>query len=249
VALLDMAPGISDFTIAGNAVRPVSSLAAFTPARTSRDGIKRGLIGKLLNGAGTLLVIGAVLVFLFLAVGPRFLGYQTATMLTGSMAPSIVPGDVVVTTQQPVSGVTVGDVISYHIPVEDHRVETHRVVEVTTNPDGTTAVRTKGDANEAVDPWIATLEGDYLYEEAFVIPGIGNIIRVLRTPAVSTILVYGAPTVLVLGLLSMIWSRPATKNDTNDNADADADVDSDTENIVAATSGTDPDARSARKAS
>lgn len=155
-------------------------------------------------------MIVAVIAVLFFAIGPRFLGYQTATMLTGSMAPGIMPGDVVVTTLQPVSEIEVGDVISYHIPVEDHRVETHRVIEVVRGADGSTAVRTKGDANEAVDPWVATLDGDYVYEQAFIIPGIGEVIRTLRTPIVSTILVYGAPAVLVVGLLTMIWGRPAT---------------------------------------
>ncbi|WP_197060598.1 signal peptidase I [Arthrobacter sp. L77] len=149
---------------------------------------------------GTSLVIGAILAFLFLAIGPRFLGYQAATMLTGSIAPSIVPSDVVVTTRQPVADVQV---------VEDHRVETHRVIEVITNADGTTAVRTKGDANEAVDPWIATLDGDHVHEQAFIIPGLGEAIRALRTPIVGTALVYGAPAVLVVGLLAMIGGRPA----------------------------------------
>ncbi|WP_235436548.1 signal peptidase I [Arthrobacter sp. RIT-PI-e] len=162
---------------------------------------------------GTVVVVAAVLVFLFLAVGPRFLGYQTATMLTGSMAPGIVPGDVVVTTRQPVSEIAVGDVISYHIPVEDNRVETHRIIEVIANEDGTTAIRTKGDANEAVDPWTATLEGDYYYREAFSIPAVGNVIRALREPAVRSVLVYGAPAVLVAGALATIWARPTRKDD------------------------------------
>ena len=48
------------------------------------------------RAAVTILLIVAALVFLFLAVGPRFLNYQTSTMLTGSMSPGINPGDVVV---------------------------------------------------------------------------------------------------------------------------------------------------------
>jgi signal peptidase len=243
VALITLTPGIDGFPTSVDAVpdaarstpaaAPVSPPVASRAAVASADGSPavpsapaarrpvspaRRVLGALLNGAGTLLVIAAIMAFLFLAVGPRFLGYQTATMLTGSMAPSIVPGDVVVTTEQPVAAVEVGDVISYHIPVEDHRVETHRVVEVITNPDGTTAVRTKGDANEAADPWVATLDGDHVYQQAFVIPVIGEAIRALRTPIVSDALVYGAPAVLVIGLLTMIWSRPAPTTDDNTGA-------------------------------
>ncbi|WP_240615158.1 signal peptidase I [Arthrobacter ruber] len=163
---------------------------------------------RLASLLGTLLMVVAVVAVLFFAIGPRFFGYQTATMLTGSMAPDIMPGDVVVTTLQPVGEVAVGDVISYHIPVEDHRVETHRVIEVVRGADGSTAVRTKGDANESVDPWLATLDGDSVYEATAVIPEVGNVIRALRTPAVSHVLVYGIPAVLVGSLLLMIWSRP-----------------------------------------
>lgn len=237
VALLTLTPGIDGFPTTddtrptsvdrpatsgstGSTGEPGGTLVAAGPAvpivpGARVDSMRRRFFVRALNVAGTVLVIGAILVFLFLAVGPRFFGYQTATMLTGSMAPSIVPGDVVVTTAQPVNEVAVGDVISYHIPVEDHRVETHRVTEVIVNADGSTAVRTKGDANEAADPWIATLDGDHVYEQAFIIPGVGDIIRTLRTPVVSNALVYGAPAVLVIGLLTMIWSRPAA--DTADN--------------------------------
>ncbi|THJ68803.1 signal peptidase I [Arthrobacter echini] len=169
-------------------------------------------------------MITAIAAVLFFAIGPRFFGYQTATMLTGSMAPEIMPGDVVVTTLQPVSEVAVGDVISYHIPVEDHRVETHRVIEVIRDTDGTTAVRTKGDANESVDPWTATLEGDHVYEARAVIPEVGSVIRALRTPIVSQLLVYGVPAVLVGGLLLMIWSRPKDDDATTPVAPAPTDA-------------------------
>jgi signal peptidase I len=175
--------------------------------------VRTSLWKRLGNLFGTLLMIVAIIAVLFFAIGPRFLGYQTATMLTGSMAPEIMPGDVVVTTLQPVSGIAVGDVISYHIPVEDHRVETHRVTEVIRGADGSTAVRTQGDANEAVDPWVATLDGDHVYGATAVIPEVGNVIRALRTPIVSQVLMYGVPAVLVGALLLIIWSRPEDEDD------------------------------------
>ncbi len=68
-------------------------------------------------------------------------------------------------------------------------------------------VQTKGDANEAVDPWMATLEGDTAYQLRAVIPEVGHVIHALRTPAVSTTLVYGAPALVAGWLLLTIW-RP-----------------------------------------
>ena len=153
------------------------------------------------------LLTSAVAVFLFLAVGPRFLGYQTSTMLTGSMAPLINPGDVVVTVDTPASELNVGDVITYHIPVDDHRVETHRIIDITRSADGTTTVRTKGDANNGADPWAATLTGSHADRHAFTVPYLGHAIRALREPMMLNTLMYGAPAAAVLMLLTAIWRK------------------------------------------
>lgn len=153
------------------------------------------------------MVAVAVAAFLFLAVGPRVFGYQTSTMLTGSMSPLINPGDVVVTVPTPVSEIGAGDIITYRIPVEDHRVETHRVTDVLTNKDGTTAVRTKGDANRGADPWTATLQGATVDRHVLTVPYVGQAIRTLRQPLVLNTLMYGAPAVLVIGLLGSIWRK------------------------------------------
>ena len=153
----------------------------------------------------------AVVAFAGLAVGPHVLGYRTMTMLTDSMAPEIETGDVTVVTPLAVSELTEGMVITYHIPVEDHRVVTHRVVSVEHGQNGTVTVQTKGDNNESVDPWLATLEGDTAYQVRAVIPGVGSVIQVLRTPVVSQALTYGATGLVASWLLLSIW-RP-TKNE------------------------------------
>jgi signal peptidase len=154
------------------------------------------------------IVAVAIVTFAGLAIGPHVLGYRTLTMLTGSMAPEINPGDVVVTTPIDVSEVTTGMVITYHIPVEDHHVISHRVVSVEHAPDGTVTVQTKGDANEAVDPWKATLGGDTAYRVRAVVPMLGHAIEWLRTPIVAVLLKYGATALVAGWLLLSIW-RPA----------------------------------------
>src|SRR3954452_14875481 len=107
-----------------------------------------------------LVLVIAVAVFALLAVGPHLLGYRTMTMLTGSMTGTIDGSDVTVVTALPVEDVEPGMVITYHIPIDDHHVVTHRVVSATHNADGTVTVQTKGDANDAADPWQAVLQGD-----------------------------------------------------------------------------------------
>jgi signal peptidase I len=172
--------------IAGTARRYVGLVAPW---------LVRGLLGL------------AVLTFALLAVGPHVLGYRTMTMLTGSMAPEINPGDVTIVTPIAISEVTEGMVITYHRPIEDHSLVTHRVISVETAPDGSVSVQTKGDANEAADPWTATLKGDTAYQVRAVVPVLGHVIQALRAPVVTQALLYGAPTLLVGWLLLTIW-RP-----------------------------------------
>ena len=101
-------------------------------------------------------------------------------------------------------------IIAYHIPIDDHHLVSHRVVSVEHGADGSVTVETKGDANEAVDPWQAVLQGDTAYQVRAVVPELGHAIQALRTPVVSQALVYGAPALLAVWLLLSIW-RPATE--------------------------------------
>jgi signal peptidase len=185
--------------------------ATTVPAADGTPSRFRRVAGKAAKGIGVGMLVLAALVFVLLAIGPRILGYQTSTMLTGSMAPLINPGDVVVTVPTPITDIKVGDIITYHIPVEDQRVETHRITEITTTADGGIAVQTKGDANNGIDPWIATLQNTTVDKQIATIPGVGNAIRTLREPIVMNTLMYGAPAILVIGMLASIWTKDPKK--------------------------------------
>jgi len=191
------------------AVVPVRRPGAALALRPTATPHLRAALAATARWASAALVAVAVLAFAVLAAGPHLLGYRTMTMLTSSMTPGIDPGDVVVSTALDVRDVTPGMVISYHIPVDDHRVVTHRVVSVEHGADGGVTVRTKGDANDAVDPWTATLLGDTAYQVRAVLPGLGHAVRALRTPGVSQALVYGAPVLLAGWLILGLW-RPAS---------------------------------------
>jgi len=185
-AAAQLPPAVDTRSIAGRAAQIMGRMAPW---------LVRGLMGL------------AVLVFAVLAVGPHLLGYRTMTMLTASMAPEIDPGDVTIVTPIAISEVTEGMVITYHKPIEDLSLVTHRVVSVDTEAENNETVQTKGDANEAIDPWTATLEGDTAYEVRAVIPELGHLIQALRTPVITQVLLYGAPALLAGWLLLSIW-RP-----------------------------------------
>jgi signal peptidase I len=198
-------PPVTGPATAGRGTAPVLRRAAAATARWTT----RALVGI------------AVLAFAGLAIGPHLFSYQTMTMLTGSMAPAIDPGDVVITTPLAVDDVTEGMIISYHIPIDDHRVVTHRVVTVDHAADGTVSVTTKGDANDHTDPWTAVLQGDTAYQVQAVVPELGHLITALRTPAISHLLVYGAPALLAAWLLLTIW-RPTPDDHTDERTPSEA---------------------------
>lgn len=198
-----------------------------TPSRTTprrlaatEPVVRRSLPRRLAGLGANLLMLVCLAVFVLLAVGPHVFGYRTSTMLTGSMEPGIMPGDVVVTVEKPATELAVGDVISYHIPIEDHRVETHRVVEVKTKNDGSIVFRTQGDANENDDPWTATIQGDTVWEMKAVVPKLGTVIRVLRAPAIQHGIFWIAFGGLLLLGLSTIWGKKpeVSENDTDEPA-------------------------------
>jgi signal peptidase len=200
----------------------VAQAVTATDAAAPRS-LARRLLGLTANAALAL----CVLAFFLIALGPHLFGYRTATMLTGSMEPGIMPGDVVVTVPKPAADVKIGDVISYQIPVEDHRVETHRITKVVHHKDGTISIQTKGDNNPGVDPWTATLAGDTVWEMTAVVPKLGSAIRMLRSPAVQHGVFWIAFGGLLLLGMSIIWGSSEEDEDSPDGPDAQDDDDLD----------------------
>jgi signal peptidase I len=196
---------------------PATLLPTCRTLRAPLTGINPPAVRHLLRGlnmTANLLATVAMLAFAGLALGPQFLGYRTQTMLTGSMAPRIETGDVLVAREVPAHDLAVGDVISYHIPIGDHRVESHRVVSIAPAPGGGLLVRTKGDANSAVDPWTALIDTDTVLKMDFVIPRIGTVIRVLRQPGIAPALHFGAPALFAVLILYSIWTRDEARSRT-----------------------------------
>jgi signal peptidase I len=142
-----------------------------------------------------------------LALVPRTGWYRPVTVLSGSMKPAFAPGDIVVVTPEPVEDVRAGQVISYRIPVGDHHVQTHRVIEVVRGGPHP-LVRTKGDANAAPDPWTARLHGTTAWRVRAVLPKLGWVVFWFRSPLVHSLTVLLAPLLLALLGVLQIWRRP-----------------------------------------
>ena len=159
--------------------------------------------GVVLAGAGLLVAVG---------IGPRTGRYRTLTVLSGSMTPGIPIGSVLVVTPERPDRMRVGQVVTYAIPVDNHRVVSHRVVKILEG--GSRPVfQTKGDANDAPDPWIAQVNDRQVWRVRYVIPHLGAALQWLRRPAVHTATVLVAPAVVAVSVLVGIWRRDSDEGE------------------------------------
>jgi signal peptidase len=108
-------------------------------------------------------ISGAVLSALALAVagltvGPMFLPYRTTVVLTGSMAPRLPVGSLLVLRPARAETLQVGDVIAFTRPDQPGTVVTHRIVGIEPGQGGRQFV-TKGDNNGVPDAWRVPASG------------------------------------------------------------------------------------------
>ena len=109
---------------------------------------------------------------------PDFLGYKPFIVLSGSMEPTILTGDLVLTKEIAAETIAKNDIITFKI--DKDTVVTHRVTEVV-NEDGALSFLTKGDANTGSDASVVkpeNLEGKYLGR----VGGLGRFAMFLQTP-------------------------------------------------------------------
>ena len=139
-----------------------------------------------------------------IGVGPRTGQYKTLTVLSGSMRPGIPVGAIVVDTPESGADLQVGQIVTYAIPVEDHRVITHRVVKIIAAGDHP-VFQTRGDNNDAIDPWQAQVIGAEVWRVRGVVPGLGYAIHGLRQRTIHVIAVVVTPIVLALWCVLRIW--------------------------------------------
>jgi signal peptidase len=129
---------------------------------------------------------------------PGLLGYQRYLITSGSMTGSYDRGSVVFDEVVPVSDLQVGDAITYTPPPgfgPGGRI-THRIVWIGSDQFGRTALRTKGDANEAADPWTFTLDQPNQARVSFHVPYVGYALSALAIRQVRMLLI-GLPALLI----------------------------------------------------
>jgi signal peptidase len=168
-------------------------------------------------GIATWVLVGvSVLGLLVFGIGPQTGAYRTLTVLSGSMTPTFRPGDVVIATSKPPKDVRVGDVIVFTSP-DSHATTTHRVIKII-HGGVLPEVQTKGDANNAPDPFQLQLQGNELWYMRASVPKVGYVIHALRTPWMM-VLAMGCLLFLALAWVWGIWSSGAAPLGAEDDDD------------------------------
>ena len=143
---------------------------------------------KILNLISTLIFI--VMAALMLIFAPMLLGYKPAVILTGSMEPTFPEKSVVYYKSTEFQEIQVGDPIIYQ---SNDVLVTHRVVE---KNDEEQYVKTKGDANNAVDSY-EVFSSSVKGVVHFSIPYVGYAALIIQNKAIFVILI----TVLLLKII------------------------------------------------
>ena len=163
------------------------------PPPPDRPVVKARSIGRLIDRLLTSLIValGVVAVGIGILVLVANLHFQTVT--SGSMRPTISPGDVAVTEAVSVSSLKVGDVIVFYPPGVTAEPVMHRIVSLDNG-----LIKTRGDANNVDDPWQVTLRGTTAYQMVAVVPFLGWLTELQRPALVVAGLLVGLAILLEL---------------------------------------------------
>jgi signal peptidase len=167
--------------------------------------------GGLLGMLATIMLGCAMLLVVFAAVAMVLDLVRFTVVDSGSMRPTLNPGDVVLLRSESPAQMAVGQIVAFHPPGERRLTVIHRVRAIRRTRGGI-VFRTKGDANNAFDPWRAKIAGDIVWRETAKIPLLGYLVAWSQRPAIRMAVLGLMLGLLVIIALGWIW-RPAPRRE------------------------------------
>jgi signal peptidase len=161
---------------------------------------RRGLRGA--DRAASAALAAIALLLALLGAG-HLAGGRSLIERSGSMAPAIAPGDLLLSRPVAATAVRVGDVVSFLDPLYPGIPITHRVVALR-RVGARVAVTTRGDANPVAEQWSAPASGSILRVAARV-PAAGYALGALSGRWTRLVLLTGACAGLAGLALRRIW--------------------------------------------
>lgn len=150
-------------------------------------------------------VAAVLLIILFVITAVALItplkGWQSNTVMSGSMEPAISAGDLIVTAPVAANDVYTGDIITF---VSLNGLTCHRVTGITQSP---LTYITKGDANAVTDSQ-KVMPDRVIGKVVLRVPMLGYASYYVRTPA-GLIFTVVIPGLLIVGLemKRMLWER------------------------------------------
>ncbi len=136
--------------------------------------------------------------------GPHVTRYKTDIIVGQSMEPTIPLYSVIVVEPVDPASIRRGDVITYEQPDTPGRKVTHRVAEVTHEAGGRPVFHTKGDNNDARDPYRVRYD-ETGYRVRTHVPHLGWFMLQAQT-RVARLLLVALPVLVVLAMfLRWLW--------------------------------------------
>ena len=164
---------------------------------------------KAWNTLTTILVVIVVLLALLLA-GPRLVGMQVFTVLSGSMEPTYHTGSLIYVKDVDPYTIEAGQVITFML--SEDTVATHRVIEVVPDENDTSVVRfrTKGDANNAEDGSLVHYK-NVLGTPVFTVPQLGYLANYIQNPPGMYLAISAGAILLMMVFIPDLFSSEETE--------------------------------------
>ena len=174
---------------------------------------------KIWNIVSTTLVVLMVLCAVFL-MGSRLMGYQVFNVISGSMEPEYMVGDLLYVKKVDVNTVKVGDPITFVLN-EDLVVATHRVVRIDAE---NKHFYTKGDANETEDASPVHFN-NVIGVPQFKVPKLGYVSDYIQhPPGMYIVIVAGVVLILAVFLPDLIGGKKKAEAVTEAQAEVQAEA-------------------------
>ena len=128
---------------------------------------------------------------------PGLFGYKPFVVLSGSMQPNIMTGDLVIIKEVDVNTLKENDIIAFRD--NENLVTTHRITKVVKENDNV-CFETKGDSNNVIDENLAcknNIEGKFVKR----FPLVGNVIIFIQQPMGFTIMML---TILIICIIIFV---------------------------------------------
>jgi signal peptidase len=148
-------------------------------------------------------VIGVTAAVVLALTVPMVFNARPYTVLSGSMEPTIMTGDVVVVQHIKPWQARLGDVVTFQDPRNPQRLITHRVRGIQLQGRKASFI-TRGDANTTTENWRVAKDGS-IARVVYRIPEIGRLVFAAQDPVVRLFLIVMPAVMLALWALGAIW--------------------------------------------